>query len=514
MNKNLAAIDIGTNSFHLAVVRYDTKHNKYRILDREKEIVRLGYGSADMKYLSYDAVSRGIRALRCFKQIADAHNAGVRAVGTSAVREALNKNEFISRVREETGIDVEVVSGFEEARLIYLGALQALPIMDKRVLLVDIGGGSTEFLIGEQKEVIYSNSLKLGAIRLTQRFFKTGKACQKAVKKCRRYITGVLEPVIRDIRKQGFEIAVGSSGTISNIAQIANALEGKPASTKLNGAVLTEKSVEKTVQRILKARTTAKIAGIRGLDPKRADIITAGALILEQVFKHSGTGRMTVSDYALREGIFLDTIEKLHAARTRDYLNNARLNSVMHLARSFNYDEEHAGQVAGLALSIFDLTDKLHKLGAVEKELLEYGALLHDIGMSLSHSQHHMHSYYLIRNSELMGFTENEKEIIANLARYHRKSHPKLIHEGYGNLSDKEKTIVRKLAAILRIADGLDRSHSKMVERVKCRISRKKVVFNIKPMRKKRAELELWGADRKKQLFEEEFLRKAVFRVI
>jgi exopolyphosphatase/guanosine-5'-triphosphate,3'-diphosphate pyrophosphatase len=241
------------------------------------------------------------------------------------------------------------------------------------------------------------------------------------------------------------------------------------------------------------------------MDSARSDIIVAGAIILEEIFKELRLQQMTVSEYALREGIILDSIEKMHSNRRVDHLHNIRSNSVYHIAENFQYEANHAKQVASLALQIFDQTIKLHECGEEEREYLEAAAIMHEIGLFISHAQHHRHSYYLIRNSELLGFTEREKEIIANIARYHRKSHPKLKHEGFRLLSNDEQRIVVKLAAILRVADGLDRSHRSLLKSVHITVKGKSMTLRLHRKSKANIDMELWGVDRKKQLFEETF---------
>jgi exopolyphosphatase/guanosine-5'-triphosphate,3'-diphosphate pyrophosphatase len=513
MKKNIAAIDIGTNSIHLAVVAGDLKKNTFKILDREHEMVRLGSGSTDMKNLSAGAVARAVKTLRRYREIAGAMNAQIRAVGTSAVREALNKKDFIEKVKEETGIEVEVVSGYEEARLIYTGVLQALPLFDHRVLLIDIGGGSTEFLVGERREIFYSNSLKLGAVRLTERFFaEKKKYSSKAIKKCSKYISGMLNPLIREIRQQGYEIAVGSSGTIENIARMVAVNRGGRQVTKLNGFEFTRDELREIVEKLTGAKTLENLARVPGLDKNRADIIIAGALILKQIFEELSIKRMVVSEFALREGIVFDTIEKRGSDSGHKFLANIRYRSIIGFAEHFNYERQHAQQVSMLALKLFDQLRQLHSLKDTEREYLHYACLLHDLGMFLSHTQHHRHSYYLIRNSELAGFTENEKEIIANIARYHRKSHPKPKHEGFKNLTPREARIVTQLAALLRIADGLDRSHAAAVKDIKCRVTQSAVACTLIPSSGNNLGIDIWGAERKKQLFEDTFHKKIVFR--
>lgn len=509
----LAAIDIGTNSFHLVIVEADTNTGKFNILGREKENVRLGSGSTDMKYLQEDAITRGIEALKRFKGLADSAGASVRAIATSAVREAINQKEFITRARDSVGIKIEVASGVEEARYIYLGVLQALPVFDKSILLVDIGGGSTEFLIGHKRDIVYDNSLKLGAIRLTQRFFHGGETDSKSIKACRQFIKGYMTNVTREINRYNYETAVGSSGTITNIANIINVKRGGEPDTRLNNFSFTKEELFAVVEELLEAKSVKQKLKIPGLDPARADIITAGALIIEQIFKELKIKKMTISEYALREGIIFDTIEKEYVIKHGDHLSDLRFRSVMHAAENFRIEMEHARHVTSLALKIFDETIKLHKLGRIEKEYLEAAGILHEAGAFVSHSAHHRHSYYLIRNTEMLGFTENEKEIIANVARYHRKSHPKPKHIDFAKFGAEDQMIVKKLASILRIADGLDRSHTSSITNISCNITDKTAEFKIETNNPENTELEIWGAESKKHLFEETFDVKVSFTI-
>jgi exopolyphosphatase/guanosine-5'-triphosphate,3'-diphosphate pyrophosphatase len=503
--KNLAAIDLGTNSFHLVVVEASLRTGRFRILDREKENVRLGSGSTDMKHLEPEAMDRGIRALRHFRSIAESMNAEIRAIATSAVREALNKDEFLGRVRASTGIHVEIASGAEEARLIHLGVLQALPVFDKRLLLIDIGGGSTEFLLGRRRRIYYSNSLKLGAVRMTQRFFHAGKLTGRAVKECRSYVKGFLAPVTREVRARGFEVCVGSSGTILNLANMIGVRRGEPDGAPLNNVIFSADELGDVVDEILSAKHPADRADLEGLDPARADIMPAGAIILEQAMKELRIRSVTSSEYALREGIILDSIETSRPSGTVDHLRDIRYHSILHLGEQYNSEPRHSRHVARLALRLFDETQQLHGYGKVEREFLEAAALVHEVGLAVSHAQHHRHSYYLIRNAELLGFTENEKEIVANIARYHRKSHPKSKHDGFGLLTAEDQERVRKLAAILRIADGLDRNHRANVRDLRVKRTRRTLTIHLRGEGRRDIELEIWGAERKKQLFEEAF---------
>lgn len=505
-NDVLAAMDLGTNSFHLVVAKILGKE-RFKILTRDKEVVRLGSSSKDMKYLTPDAIDRAISAIRRFKIVSDSFNAQIRAVATSATREAVNKEELISRVRKETGIEIEVISGYEEARLIYLGTLQALPIFNKRILMIDIGGGSTELLIGEKGNIIHGNSVKIGAVRLTTNFFPDGKVKEKAVEEARIYIKGAINPVVRAIKNEKIDLVVGSSGTISNIGLMIYAFDKLNIDDEfnLNNYTYDKSSLDKIVKKILKAETIEDRKKIPGLDEKRADIIVAGALILEQIFNELELPSITVSNFALREGIILDTINQEFGDDHLGHLSDVRYNSVQHLADLCNYEKEHAEQVTKIALRIFDFLKLKFELDDRAKEYLEAGSLLHDIGYHIGHTQHHKHSYYLVRNSELLGFTDNEIEIIANIARYHRKSHPKSKHEAFNKLSSKDRELVKKLSGILRVADGLDRGHKSIVKNVDMSIKDGVLDMNLETTTPEYPELEIWGANRRKELFEESF---------
>lgn len=503
----LAAIDVGTNSFHMVVVEVDPQTGAYTVLAREKERVRLGEGSGDMKHLSGAAMDRGIDALSRFRTIADRFDAQVSAVATSAVREAANKDTFIRRIARETGISLALVSGVEEARLVYLGVLQGLPVLKRKILLIDLGGGSTEFLIGKNRKVLYDNSLKIGAIRMTDRFFPGGATSAKSLREARRFIRGILTPVRREIRRHAVDLVVATSGTFVNFANIVRCADGAPPLDSYNAYEIGARDLARAVGRVLDAKRPADRLDIEGLDPSRSDIIAGGAVIIEQLVKELDIPAVTISEYALREGIIRDVAEQTIFHTGTPGLHDIRLSSVRHLADKLRSEKDHSEHVAMLALAVFDQTASLHRCGAYERELLEAAAILHEVGLFISHERHHQHSYYLIRNAELLGFREDEKEIIANIARYHRKSHPKIKHEDYARLPEPSRRIVRMLAALLRIADGFDRTHRQVVTGVKIIVRGKKTLIRPRLRKGMKAELEIWGANQKKNLFEEEFDR-------
>jgi exopolyphosphatase/guanosine-5'-triphosphate,3'-diphosphate pyrophosphatase len=505
----LAAVDIGTNSVHL-VVAQPIGGGRFEVLDREKESVRLGSGSGDMKELAPDAIERGVGALVRCKQIAERFGAPVRAVATSAVREAENRRDFLDRVADETGIEIEVISGVEEARLIHLGVLQAVPVLDRRVLVIDIGGGSTEFVIGEGGEVLDASSLKLGHIRLTERFFGDEPVRKKQVTECRQYVRVYLAQVARAAERYGFEVAVGSSGTILNLAEMVRAATGDEPLRTVNNFRFTDGELAAVVESLFEAKTAARRLRVPGLDPNRADVILGGSIILDEAFAVLGIPEMRVSDYALREGVLLDTLgrRERHAIAGDHQLGDLRRRSVEHLAAIAPGERAHTEHATRLALALFDATSELHGLSRSYEELLEAAGLLANVGLFISHAGHHQHSYYIIRNSDLLvGFTDNEIELIALVARYHRKSTPKARHPEFARLSDKDKQAVRVMAGLLRIAIALDRSRQGIVKAVRVRTARPRVGQGKLVIQADAGDddpaLELYTAEQRKALLEE-----------
>jgi exopolyphosphatase/guanosine-5'-triphosphate,3'-diphosphate pyrophosphatase len=414
-------------------------------------------------------MTRGIEALARFRQVAAIHGAAVRAVATSAVREAENRGVFLDRARAE-GVEVEVISGFEEARLIHLGVLQAVPVFDRRVVVCDIGGGSTEIVVGSHGEIRSARSLKLGAIRLTRRYFPNDRLAPGAVDACRHDIRQAIANAVRAVRRSGFDVAVGSSGTIEAVCRMVASRTasrgGAPAPRTLNNLTVTREEIDGVVRRLVKAPTVKERAKTPGLDPGRADIILAGSLILQEIVHALDAPTLTFSDYALREGVLLDTWRRAHGASLH-HLSDLRRASVLRLVERMDEDPTHSAQVARLALELFDATADRHRLGDDSREVLEAAALLANVGLFVSHGGHHKHSYYVIRNSELLtGFTDREIELIALVARYHRKSAPRRKHPEFAALRRDDQRRVRVLAGLLRVAVGLDRDHGGRVASV------------------------------------------------
>jgi exopolyphosphatase/guanosine-5'-triphosphate,3'-diphosphate pyrophosphatase len=510
----LAAIDVGTNSVHMVVARV-TGGDRYEVLTKHKEMVRLGSGEGEMKELAPDAIDRGVDALRRCRSIADGLDARVYAVATSAVREALNAAEFLGRAALEADVVVNVISGVEEARLIQLGVLQALAVYDQDLVLLDVGGGSTEILYGRGTDVRYARSMKLGSLRMTRRFFPDGKVKGSTVSRCRSFVRAEIAPVAHDAAGLPHEVAVASSGTAETLAAMVLLQRGTELPASLNGVRFGLDELTGVVERLAEARTTEERRKLAGMDAGRADILLGGAIVLEQACVALGIGELTISEYALREGVLLDALSRSRGSALH-HLSDLRRASVIHLLEACDDDPAHAVQVARLALELFDPLAPSLELDDSDRELLEAAALLSNVGLIVSHSAHHKHSYYVIRNSEhLSGFTDTEIELIAQVARYHRKSAPSdAKHPQFAALGEEDRRRVRALAGILRVAIALDRNHDAAVAGVSARVDDDAVTIELNPVQGGDLELEQYTAGERSSLLAQMLDREVLVEVV
>ena len=403
---------------------------------------------------------------------------------------------------------VEVISGIEEARLIRLGAIQAVKVFDRQHLVIDIGGGSTEFVVGKGAEVLEARSVKLGAVRLLDRFFPDGKVGDGAVDACRRHVRSYLNPAVRDVGRYGFDVVVGCSGTIATLAVMAAIRRTGRRPDITNALSLTRQELKQLVAEVVGAKTTKARARLDGLDERRVDIIVPGAVLLEQIFREFGIDELTYSDYALREGVLLDRAGWVDAPSglAPFRLRDPRRAGVEHLATRFDPDLDHARHASELALALFDQTAHVHGLGAEDRELLAAAGMLHNVGLAISHASHHRHSYYVIRNSDLLtGFNNHEIELIAQVARYHRKSAPRPKHDEFGRLSLRDRLVVRVLAGVLRIAIGLDRTHAGVVRSLRATVDdeRRRLLVELDVAPGADPSLELYTAEERCSLLAE-----------
>ncbi|MDE0138225.1 MAG: Ppx/GppA phosphatase family protein [bacterium] len=511
----LAAIDVGTNSVHMVIAR-PVDGGTPEVLAREKVSVRLGQGATDMKHLHRDAIERAVAALTEFRHIADAYGAEVVAVATSAVREAENRTDFQRRVRDETGVAVEVISGVEEARLIHLGALSAVPAAGRPHLVLDIGGGSTELIVSTGTEPHLVRSVKLGHIRLTDRFFPGGIIRAGAVEECRRHIRSFVAPEARRARAVGFELAIGCSGTIAALASMAASDRGKRRTRRVANTSIDRKELDRTVAEVLARPHPDDRRDLTGLERARRDVIVGGAVLLSQLFEDLGIESLVISSGALREGVLLDRFSRREEtpADGLHHLGDLRRSSILALARSYHEDLIHAEHATELALQLFDETQHVHGLGESDSEVLEAAGLLHNIGRFVASSAHHRHSYYLIRNSErLSGFTAGELELIALVARYHRKSAPRKRHSSFRALSRSDRLKVRLLAGMLRVGIALDRTYRRAVECVHARFTGEALTIDVEAADGMDVEIEVFSARARASLLADALGRPVEFRM-
>ncbi len=506
--RTVAFIDIGTNSIRVLIVRINPNYS-YAVLNQEKEVVRLGEGEFVDQHLQLEAMHRA--ALVCSKLVGMARAYEVDeiiAVATSATREAKNKSDFLRLLENEAALEVHTVSGHEEARLIYQGVSSGLHLGDRRAVFIDIGGGSTEVIVGGQHEYRYLDSLKLGAIRLTSLFFLPEEA--EPVQDARyalieRYVRNAAIRTLQHLQEHPFELAIGSSGTIENLADIAAyQFLGR---RREPDDVLTFAQLEQ-VLKMLRSLPLEDRRKVPGINPGRADIIIAGGAILHTLMADLNIAEIRISDRGLRDGLLVDYLTRIGHA---DYVQemSVRERSILRLARNCGFEEAHARHVAGLALGLFDSAREagLHQMGDQERELLEYAGLLHDIGTFLTHTGHHVHSYYLIRNADLLGFDQTEIELIATLAYFHRKAFPQKKHGPFRLLDKRAREKVRVLALLLQLSESLDRSHAGVVRRAQLAVdNEKKATLTIHAVQD--CQLEIWGVENQRKNFRRIFGRK------
>lgn len=507
-----AAIDIGTNSIRLAVVKVEDGH-RMTTLSQHREVVRLGEGEFESDKMSPEAIDRGTLVCARFADVARGFGANeIVAFATSAVREAENRDEFIERVRQEADIEVRVISGVEEARLIWQGVSSGMDLAGRKALLIDIGGGSTEVVIGSAvSEYEMLESMKLGAIRLTNRFLDSPDPVSSHLfEQVQGYVRGVANPVTRKAQALGFELAMGSAGTANALGEVVARRTGETSSR--GGYTMRYGDLKDAVAMLCKLPLEER-RQVPGMDPQRSDIILGGAAILLTLMEMLEIDQLSTVDRGLRDGILLDHLLREDTILEEFKAVSVRRRSITQLARACNYEREHAEHTAFLALRLFDQLGELgaHTYGSTSRELLEYAAILHDIGTFLSHSNHQKHAYYMVRNSDLLGFDDTEIDVIANVALYHRKSVPKKKHANLADLSLIQRKRVSFLAAILRISEGLDRSHLGLVKDISVRMNPNPERCEITLIHTGNCTLEVWGVQNSRDLLEDVLQKPVVF---
>ncbi len=503
-------MDIGTNSARLLLARINPNHT-FTTLTQQKETVRLGEGEFALHRLTATAMQRAVQVCSRFARMARSFGAKeIIAVATAATREARNRRLFLNRLKKEAGLDIRVVSGKEEARLIWLGVSSGTNLADRQAVFIDVGGGSTEVIVGDQHRYRYLDTLRLGAIRLQNMFFKpseTGPVSRGRYKEIQGYVHNTAVHVFQHVRQCEPDLGIASSGTAVNLADIA--------SRRLNGRLPRRRdllTLEQLVQVVehLCSLNLAERRKVPGLNPERADIIIPGAAILQTFMEELGLKQLQISERSMRDGLPLDHLSRRRHAQLLHKMT-FRENSVLQLGHTCGFDEPHARNVARLALGLFDSAREagLHGLGKWERDLLEFAALLHDIGTFLSFGDHEVHSAYFIRHADLLGFDETEIAIVANCTLFHRRNVPRKKHPALAEMDPSSQQIVRVLSVLLRLAESLDRSHMGVVRCAHLWAKgRRDVLLEIHA--KEDCQLEVWGVQNHGKVFKKVFGRDLV----
>lgn len=514
----LAAIDVGSNSIKLVVVDA-VASDSLAVLAREKDTVRLGHDTLRQGQISPAAIERAADCIKRFRSIAEARGAErIFAVATASVREARNSAQFIKEVERKAGVSVEILSAIEEARLIGLAAAQGCAGPGASILNVDIGGGSTEISQMRDGAPVGLLSVKLGAIGLTEQFITTDPPKPKELKALKEEVRAALERPARELQGTRWQQATGTSGTILAIGTALRLRALSEEDRQAEGARPAGDEIELKKLIRLNSRTaelnSAERRALPGISTQRSEIIIAGGQILEGAMCALGINTLRTCSWALREGVLIDRLREIEAEShpALQDLADYRLRGVQAVGRRFGYEETHAHQVARLAERVFDYLSRSNlspNLDRHRRTMLSAAALLHDVGYHIAHESHHKHSLYLIKNSELTGFSEAERDVIAIVARYHRGSEPKERHEYYAALNQADRETVSMLAAILRIADALDRRHDSRVSDVRC--VRNGRLVHIELQTSGNCDREIFAAEQKRGMFERVFNCRLAF---
>lgn len=508
----LAVLDIGSNTAHRVVVD-GQRDGTFRLVTRERETLRLAEAAFPAMLLPAEAEERLTRTVERMRAHAADHGAeALVAFATSAIREARNGLDVLGRVRAATGVAVRVLPGAEEARLTYVAARTWAKFSARQLLVIDIGGGSLEVAGGDGAWPAFTESLPLGATRLTRRYVRSDPVREQELVDLREHALTLLGPLAEQVRAVRWDVVCATSKTFRTLGRVAQAVPEVPTRQHQLGFIGIDGHAAPRLRRetvdelagYLATTTAAQRAKLPGVDELRAGNLLAGSQLAAIAMQAFGLEELVLAPWALREGVIIEELAERApaAAGVRD----PRHRAVLEFARRNAWDAPHSEHVTELALSLFDQTTELHGLGPAERELLEYAALLHDVGYAVAQSAHHKHSLYLIRNADLDGFTPRELGIMANVARYHRKALPAGHHADYMALSGDDRRIVRRLGALLRVADGLDLDHLQLVSKVT--VAGLGDPVRLELVARDTPDLSLWAAERNADLFEREFGRR------
>ena len=500
--RRIAAIDIGTNSFHLLVAAVDPKLRTFRIIQAEKATTRLGERDPETGELTEVAMQRGLETLRQFRDLAASHRVEqIVTAATSAVREAPNGRDFLQTILDDLGMEVDLVSGPEEARLIYLGVLSGMPFGDRPHLLLDIGGGSTELILADGRDARALTSTRVGAVRLQRDFVRDDPMPPQRRSFLQAFIQGSLEPAVDKVRRRikpgETPVLVATSGTAMAIGSLAASEEERPP-RKLHGYRVTRQRLDNVVDHLI-TMTPAQRRELAPINDRRAEIIVPGALILQTTMKMLGVEEFVLSERALREGLIVDWMLRQGLLEDRfSFQSSIRQRTVLHQVQRFAVNQSRAERVASHALSLYDATrGVMHDDSGEGRELLWAAAMLHTCGQHINISAYHKHTWYLIRHGELLGYSEAEHLMVAAIARYHRRSLPKKRHESWQLVATRDnRRCVHQMALLLRLAAALDRRPEPVISALRIHAVKGSLDLEIVPERvNQNVSLEQWSLE-------------------
>ena len=503
----LGAIDVGSNSIRLLVAEYD-QATGLAIIDEVKDQPRLAQGLAATGRLDPAAIERALETLRRMREVCQRRGVTkIAAVATSAVREAANGREFVRLVREQLDIPLKIIDGDKEAELSFRSVAHHFRLDAARTVIADIGGGSLELIAAVKGLVEQKVSLPLGAVRLTETDIAERKDPRKAVADLRARVRKLFRKEL-GLRQWQADTVIGSGGSFTNLGRMVVARRGVPASDSVHGVSVTVSEIEQLLE-WLETMSPERRRQVDGLSPERADIILAGLAVTVELLERVDAREVIVSAFGLREGLLLEMVGKEVAEPHKQ--------DPLLLAREFvercQGDRRHVEQVRRLALLLFDQIGDRMGCGPDERRLLEYAGLLHDVGQLVSYRQHHKHSLQLILNADRLNFSARDRLLVALISRYHRKKGPSKKHELFAQLSEEDQEIVRRVSGLLRVADGLDRGHTAVVETVRTRLTDQKLTVTVAPrLAGSDCSLEVWGAERKADVLAKVLGREVVVR--
>jgi len=502
--ERLAVIDIGSNSIRL-VVAESCPGGDFRILDDERESTRLAGSLSTTRKLSTKSLESSLETLRQFQRIAEGFQVQcLKAIATCAVREAVNGPEFCSRAKQEIGLSIDVIDTEQEAQYAFTSVQKSFDISDKNIAIADIGGASTEIIMASAGHVEEIYGTRLGAVRLTESY------CSNELlfgDDYRPLIHAIDRKLKRQIGKPPFipQVLFGSGGTLTNLVSMLRAARGDKSQPNW-GYRITRADVRHQLE-LLQKMTLKQRRGVAGLNSDRADIIVAGVAVIDRLMRYLKVNVLYVHNRGVRDGVLWKMIEQRHPHASAEDDHEA---TIERFVTSCGADLPHARQVARLASMIFDQLAETYRLQPRDRFLLQAAAMLQDVGYLINYNRHHKHSYQLIVNSQLSGIQRHELELIANVARYHRGAKPKRKHANYAKFDAEDQCRIRRLAGILRIAGGLDRSHTQKVESVKLSVIDGQPVFLV--CSDGDADVDIWAARRRAKLFASAFRLKATIQ--